>query len=181
MGFRVHAALPGKVTTGGPRRTVHAESQERHLLVASGLAGGIFAVADARVTHRVTFVRRMNRYEEIGPRSERHSSHTAAPKKNTRHDGSALFEEMTMRTDEDKHPEVNPVASSTDIRPVHDVALLTIPEAARFLRIGRSAAYELARRFEATGGDEGIPCIRVGGRLLRVPVDALRAMVTIRS
>ncbi|MBF6557481.1 MAG: helix-turn-helix domain-containing protein [Acidimicrobiales bacterium] len=60
------------------------------------------------------------------------------------------------------------------------IELLTIPEAARFLRIGRSAAYDLARRFEATGGDEGIPCIRVGGRLLRVPVDALRAMVTIR-
>ena len=65
-------------------------------------------------------------------------------------------------------------------RPV-EVTLLTIPEAAKFLRIGRSAAYELARRFEATGGAEGLPCVRIGDRLLRVPVDALREMVTIRA
>jgi hypothetical protein len=84
-----------------------------------------------------------------------------------------------MTRNQDQDPEVNPAASSTH-GPVHHVELLTIPEAARFLRIGRSAAYELARRFEATGGDEGIPCVRVGGRLLRVPVDALRAMATIR-
>lgn len=64
---------------------------------------------------------------------------------------------------------------------VHHVGLLTIPEAARILRIGRSAAYDLARRFEATDGSEGIPCIRVKGRLMRVPVDALQAMVTIES
>ena len=62
-----------------------------------------------------------------------------------------------------------------------EAALLTIPEAAKFLRIGRSAAYELARRFEATGGAEGLPCVRIGDRLLRVPVDALREMVTIRA
>ena len=84
-----------------------------------------------------------------------------------------------MTKNQDQDPEVNPAATSTHVAPVQ-VELLTIPEAARFLRIGRSAAYDLARRFEATGGNEGIPCIRVGGRLLRVPVDALRAMVTIR-
>jgi hypothetical protein len=84
---------------------------------------------------------------------------------------------MTMMRDDNEQREVKPVASLTDGPAV--VELLTIPEAARFLRIGRSAAYDLARRFEATGGSEGIPCVRVGGRLLRVPVDALRAMVTI--
>lgn len=82
-----------------------------------------------------------------------------------------------MTRNDNEQPEAKPVASPTD-GPVL-VELLTIPEAARFLRIGRSAAYDLARRFEATGGHEGIPCVRVGGRLLRVPVDALRAMVTI--
>jgi Helix-turn-helix domain len=65
--------------------------------------------------------------------------------------------------------------------PTPEVTLLTITEAAKFLRIGRSAAYELARRFEATGGAEGLPCVRIGDRLLRVPVDALREMVTIRA
>ena len=66
-------------------------------------------------------------------------------------------------------------------RPPPEATLLTIPEAAKFLRIGRSAAYELARRFEATGGAEGLPCVRIGDRLLRVPVDDLREMVTIRA
>jgi hypothetical protein len=65
--------------------------------------------------------------------------------------------------------------------PPTEVTLMSIPEAAKFLRIGRSAAYELARRFEATGGSEGLPCVRIGDRLLRVPVDALREMVTIRA
>jgi hypothetical protein len=92
-----------------------------------------------------------------------------------------LFEEMTMTRSQDQGPEVDAAASSTHGGPVHHVELLTIPEAARILRIGRSAAYDLARRFEATGGAEGIPCIRVGDRLLRVPADALRAMVTIGS
>jgi hypothetical protein len=52
---------------------------------------------------------------------------------------------------------------------------LTVTEAARVLRIGRTAAYELAVRYEATGGAEGLPVIRIG-RQLRVPTARLEAL-----
>ena len=45
---------------------------------------------------------------------------------------------------------------------------LTVPEAAAVLRIGRTAAYDLAKRYERTDGAEGLPVVRIG-RVLRVP------------
>lgn len=45
---------------------------------------------------------------------------------------------------------------------------MTIPEAARVSRIGRTAAYEQARLWRETGGKEGLPNVRVGN-LHRVP------------
>jgi hypothetical protein len=53
---------------------------------------------------------------------------------------------------------------------------LTIEEAARVLRIGRSLAYQLAREYEWSGGVSGLPVIRVGG-CLRVPRWALLELV----
>ncbi len=46
--------------------------------------------------------------------------------------------------------------------------VLTIEEAAKVLRIGRGAAYALARQWLDSGGKEGLPVVRLG-RSLRVP------------
>jgi len=56
-------------------------------------------------------------------------------------------------------------------------ALMTVAEAAEELRIGRSKAYELARLYQATGGRDGLPVIRVGAASLRVPCWALLVLV----
>lgn len=57
-----------------------------------------------------------------------------------------------------------------------EAEVLTIEEAAEFLRIGRNAAYALARRWRCSGGTEGIPCIELG-RTLRVPRRALNDLL----
>ncbi len=46
--------------------------------------------------------------------------------------------------------------------------VLTIEEAAKVLRIGRGAAYALARQWHDSGGRQGLPVVRLG-RSLRVP------------
>jgi excisionase family DNA binding protein len=50
--------------------------------------------------------------------------------------------------------------------------LMTVPQAARALRIGRSTAYDLAHAWLDSEGAEGLPVVRIG-RSLRVPVAAL--------
>jgi excisionase family DNA binding protein len=54
--------------------------------------------------------------------------------------------------------------------------VLTVEEAAAVLRIGRGAAYELARQYRATNGHEGLPVVTLG-RSLRVPRAALRRLL----
>lgn len=55
--------------------------------------------------------------------------------------------------------------------------LLTVEEAGRLLRVGRSSAYSQVTLYFGTGGTDGIPALRLGG-LLRVPKHALHELVT---
>jgi hypothetical protein len=50
---------------------------------------------------------------------------------------------------------------------------LTIPEAARVLRVSRGAAYAAARLFRESGGRSGLPVVCVGRRSYRVPKAAM--------
>lgn len=56
--------------------------------------------------------------------------------------------------------------------------LLTVPEAARALRIGRATAYELAHAWLESGGTKGLPVVKIGGSM-RVPVAALERLFAI--
>jgi hypothetical protein len=60
--------------------------------------------------------------------------------------------------------------------PMSPPDLFTVTEAATVLRIGRTTAYELARRDLATGGGEGLGVVRIGGQL-RIPRVALERIV----
>lgn len=53
---------------------------------------------------------------------------------------------------------------------------LSVEEAAKALGIGRNKAYELANLWLDTGGEEGIPALRLG-RLIRIPRSALDQML----
>ena len=53
---------------------------------------------------------------------------------------------------------------------------LTVEEAAKVLRIGRTAAYALAREWRSTNGASGLPVLELG-RTLRVPRLALQRML----
>lgn len=46
--------------------------------------------------------------------------------------------------------------------------VLTIHEAADFMRVSVGVVYELARRFRATNGREGFPVFMAGERMMRV-------------
>ena len=56
--------------------------------------------------------------------------------------------------------------------------LITVPQAARALQIGRSTAYDLAHAWLDSCGAEGLPVVRIG-RTMRVPVAALERLFAI--
>ncbi len=54
--------------------------------------------------------------------------------------------------------------------------LLTVEEAAAYLRISRTLGYQLARQYRITDGEAGLPVVQLG-RCLRVPRDELALLV----
>jgi hypothetical protein len=56
--------------------------------------------------------------------------------------------------------------------------LLTVEEAARPMRIGRSKAYALAREYLDSGGTSGLPVIVFGPGCFRVPRWASMELIT---
>lgn len=46
--------------------------------------------------------------------------------------------------------------------------VLTIHEAAEFMRVSPGVAYQMARRYRATDGREGMPVFMAGARMMRV-------------
>lgn len=64
--------------------------------------------------------------------------------------------------------------TETDLQPEHE--LLTVDEAAAYLRIGVTLTYQLCREWFATDGAAGIPAIRLG-RKIRIPRRALERYV----
>ena len=67
------------------------------------------------------------------------------------------------------------------IRSLSDLPdLATVEEVAQALRISRTLAYQLARRWLDTDGNEGIPVIRLGG-VLRTPRIALERFLGIAA
>ncbi len=62
-------------------------------------------------------------------------------------------------------------------RALHDYPdLMTVDEAAEYLRISRTLGYQLARQYRISGGEAGLPVVQVG-RSLRVPRDELAELV----
>lgn len=54
--------------------------------------------------------------------------------------------------------------------------VLTVEEAGRLFRLGRTKAYEEAHRYLETGGECGLPVVRFG-RALRCPTAKLRVLM----
>ncbi len=62
------------------------------------------------------------------------------------------------------------------MNPTPEPQTFTVVEAARILRIGRTAAYALAREWRTTRGRSGLPVLELG-RSLRVPRMALARLL----
>lgn len=71
-----------------------------------------------------------------------------------------------MPAKRDRKP-AKPAATSLDGLPL----MLTVEESADVLRISRTTAYKLVELYRRTGGREGLPHVRLGGRVFVRRVD----------
>ena len=55
--------------------------------------------------------------------------------------------------------------------------LMTVEEAAEYLRVSRALGYQLARQYRISDGEAGLPVVRLG-RCLRVPRRQLARLVS---
>jgi excisionase family DNA binding protein len=85
-----------------------------------------------------------------------------------------------MRRTRDQREGADVATSDSGRKPSSTVRFLRVDEAARILRIGRSAAYEQANRWIATNGQCGLPAVKVG-RMIRIPAAVLEAWATTGS
>jgi hypothetical protein len=67
-------------------------------------------------------------------------------------------------------------SSSMGLSRLRDRATVSVEEAAALLGVSRGIAYEQARRHLATNGQEGLPVLRFGKRLV-VPIPKLLALL----
>lgn len=89
-------------------------------------------------------------------------------------------EASNLRTTDECTPGLGPEMSDVAFDPGDPATfppVLTVGEAARVLRISRSAAYVLVREHLASNGESGLPALRLGGRSLRVTRAAILELV----
>ena len=70
------------------------------------------------------------------------------------------------------------MSSLEDSVELEEQALLTMREATKILRVGRSLGYALAHEYLSSGGRSGLPVIRFSKEGYRVPRWALIELVT---
>lgn len=61
---------------------------------------------------------------------------------------------------------------------VTESTFLTVEQAAKRLGVSRNTAYLATKRYRDTGGEEGLPVIKIGG-CLRVPVAVIERMTQV--